>query len=1296
MSSLNAGSVLAFGATGVALGAVALGFDKAVESAANYQQILQQLHANSLLTSSDMGAVDASIKSMSQEGGVGFEALATSFRHAADEGFSLADSQKIVQVAMQASVGTGSDLAETTQELAQALHVMGASGDDASAFMNTLLTASKNANVSFGQFVAGSQQAVAQAAALGVSLADVSAVYATLTRNGQNYALSGTEIIRMMQQIVAPTKAAETELARLSNTTGVNLVSDFTSAGLASRGLVGIFQDLNAAGVQGDEVYRIFGNRMISGRAATVILHDGLADLLSIEKANQDAFSGGATPVQDAFQEALGNTSRQLDIAKQKLAVLGVSIGTDLLPPLTDLITKLGDLATLAGKAYTFTVNFVQKTEGGNILTALLTGGALPGHEDDSQISEWVKGALDQVKTDAESFMNTERSGGALLPKLIDSLFGDPGGVKRSMQPYYDQATNSQHWSPGTGKGVIGDFAAWLMGPSDAVKRSMDPYFDQVQAEAISRMKDIAAQIKSLNLIPVPGSITNPPPPAGGAGTPQTGDYVMSDAEEKKHTELVHEEAMARIADKQLEADAYGRAAKAIESNAAGQVDSIVNEGKEEQATHDKNASNSDAAAKASTSLAKTTDASAATISKDYDEMAKASGTYKDHTVEDWQNIRDSSIQSASQQLQAIQGYQAQINGLQRQSTETMSAEDRKQLDAKIAGLGEKRDAEQKSYDQSIKKANEANTAIESSWKSQLSAWSDVQNTKLQIANLAYDQLVGKNASVNAQLSASDQSILASARDRYANMLQLEEQWQEKLQSDLASGDSAAVQADQNMLTELKTGFVDPAKKEFDDLTAKAKEWANLPTPQMHDLTVQIDEAKTHSDELKKSFDAQNEPLVESKNHWTEIKDQIEQARQPAEQYLQTLQQQATAIQDQITKSHDLLAAQGHTSGTDPALLQLQVQRDQLQIQQQSLQAQGQKTDALDKELSRINAAISAEQSRNQLAQDQNSLANAGLQTEDAKNKLAQDEAKIKLDGSAPELLAANQKIQAATTALGLAKDTQTVQTQGDDFHTKQLQDQLQILNDQKKVVIDMAAASQGASAFGGPAVKPNKIFVPDLLPKPAEVAQQSQAIGNAITSGIAAGVTQGTPAIRNAVHDAASGASAIPDATQQATPVGNAIGDGIATGIVQSMPAIQAAARQAVDSAILAAQAEGLIASPSKRAMKEIGLPLIQGAAMGITSGSSLLSDAMGTAVGAAFGASASPGTASGGSGAGGGGGGGGDSPMFGGHMFNVENMHVDSERRVDQIVGRLSQAQTAAQQERIKALGYPQGLHL
>jgi hypothetical protein len=479
-------------------------------------------------------------------------------------------------------------------------------------------------------------------------------------------------------------------------------------------------------------------------------------------------------------------------------------------------------------------------------------------------------------------------------------------------------------------------------------------------------------------------------------------------------------------------------------------------------------------------------------------------------------------------------------------------------------------------------------------------------------------------------------------------MLALEEQWQQHLLSDLAAGDSAAVQADQNMLTYLKTGFVDPAKKEFDDLTQKAAAWANLPTPQMHNLTVQIDEAKVHSDELTASFAKANEPVIEASNDWTAVKAKIEEARLPAEQYLAVLQQQASAIQDQITYSQDLLAVQGQTGKTDAWLMQLQIARDQLQIAQQTAQSWGQATPALDKQLQLIGAAIGAEQARNQLAQDQTNLGNVGLQQQDAANKLAQDGAKIQLDGSAGALLNANQHIQASQAALTTAKAIQTVETQADDFHTKQLQSQLQILNDQKKVVVDMAAAAQGATAFpglGGSGGTPNKISIPDYLPKPA-------------------------------------------DAAAAAKPVGDAIVQGIAQGITQSIPAVQEAARAAVDAAILAARAEGQISSPSKRAAMEIGLPIAQGAALGVTSGASLVQDAMGSLMNMGPGGSAGWG-GGGGSPAGESSGGGGTSI---GHLLHVENMSVRNDSDITTLVQKISQAQYAVTQGRDTSLGYAQ----
>lgn len=70
---------------------------------------------------------------------------------------------------------------------------------------------------------------------------------------------------------------------------------------------------------------------------------------------------------------------------------------------------------------------------------------------------------------------------------------------------------------------------------------------------------------------------------------------------------------------------------------------------------------------------------------------------------------------------------------------------------------------------------------------------------------------------------------------------------------------------------------------------------------------------------------------------------------------------------------------------------------------------------------------------------------------------------------------------------------------------------------------------------------------------------------------------------------------------------VGMAIGSGIAAGITSSTPAIKAAAITAVKAAIAAAEAAAGIHSPSQVMADEVGVPMMEGMAMGILSGSTL-----------------------------------------------------------------------------------------
>jgi hypothetical protein len=68
------------------------------------------------------------------------------------------------------------------------------------------------------------------------------------------------------------------------------------------------------------------------------------------------------------------------------------------------------------------------------------------------------------------------------------------------------------------------------------------------------------------------------------------------------------------------------------------------------------------------------------------------------------------------------------------------------------------------------------------------------------------------------------------------------------------------------------------------------------------------------------------------------------------------------------------------------------------------------------------------------------------------------------------------------------------------------------------------------------------------------------------------------------------------------------------------SRAAVIDAFKSIIDDAIAAAKAAAGIASPSKRAAEEIGLPLLQGAAMGADRGAPLLWSAMDRAIGGAI----------------------------------------------------------------------------
>src|SRR6185503_18311215 len=85
------------------------------------------------------------------------------------------------------------------------------------------------------------------AAAMGVSVQDAAAALDTMTQHGASADQAATRLSQDLEHIVKPSAAAATELKKLSDTSGIDLTKDFSSAGLAAKGLYGVMGDVEQA-----------------------------------------------------------------------------------------------------------------------------------------------------------------------------------------------------------------------------------------------------------------------------------------------------------------------------------------------------------------------------------------------------------------------------------------------------------------------------------------------------------------------------------------------------------------------------------------------------------------------------------------------------------------------------------------------------------------------------------------------------------------------------------------------------------------------------------------------------------------------------------------------------------------------------------------------------------------------------------------------------------------------------------------------------------------------------------------
>src|SRR5579884_2478446 len=361
-AGLAGDALLAFGAAATAVG-TALGV--AVDQAAGFQQMMVDIQNNTGMSSQVIADMGQQVMQLAQTYGVSTNQIADGYKQIINITRDSADAQGIMNVALESAASTGANTANVAQVLAMAMHAYGLDTSNAADaqqrfadiqanaahVMGVMHIAAQDANVDLGTFADNTGRAMSIAATMGLPIEQVDAAFAALSKHLPDAAQAGTQLTDLLIKMSNPTKQQVAALTELSKKTGVDLVSDFSSAGLHAKGLTGVLADLKDA-------YQRMGysesdavtasekliNAQRGGLGLNILLNQGyadyqrvLADVSDQEQVNQ--------VTEESWNRSRETAVTQWNIFKQTIGNVAIILGTALLPAVTSALQGLNGMA---------------------------------------------------------------------------------------------------------------------------------------------------------------------------------------------------------------------------------------------------------------------------------------------------------------------------------------------------------------------------------------------------------------------------------------------------------------------------------------------------------------------------------------------------------------------------------------------------------------------------------------------------------------------------------------------------------------------------------------------------------------------------------------------------------------------------------------------------------------------------------------------------------------------------------------------------------------------------------------
>ncbi|MBV4447742.1 phage tail tape measure protein [Clostridium tyrobutyricum] len=242
-----------------------------------------------------------------------------------------------LKATMDLAASSSMDLGTAANTVVQAMGAFGLSASQSSQAVNALAGAAAASSTDVEPLSQGLAQCAAQAHMAGWSIQDTTAVLGEFADAGVVGSDAGTSLKTMLQRLGAPTSTASKEMDSL----GINV---WDSSG-HMKNASGIAQELQSkmAGLSDSQkqaaMSTIFGSD--ATRAASILMNNGASGLQKYTKATNDQSSASRLAASQ-----MGETSKAIEQMLGALETAGIKLQQALVPTITAIANKIGDLAT--------------------------------------------------------------------------------------------------------------------------------------------------------------------------------------------------------------------------------------------------------------------------------------------------------------------------------------------------------------------------------------------------------------------------------------------------------------------------------------------------------------------------------------------------------------------------------------------------------------------------------------------------------------------------------------------------------------------------------------------------------------------------------------------------------------------------------------------------------------------------------------------------------------------------------------------------------------------------------------